>query len=338
MTTTLSNQDWSQLWDESVCNGSISLHSDGCDRFEQGQIANLCKIYDRTISLRDGLSLRIYNHEILDTLIFKTQCSTHSYFALSFFVSGNVQTTLHNVIDEVLESTGKNYLSYYSGVRETEELQAGQNILRVKILVEPKYLFSAFGAESIEQLSPELLSLVAGNDLQPYYHLGTTTLLMQQAVQQILNCPYQGLMRRMYLESKALELITLRFEQLLQDSRQTTTKSRLQQDAIDRIHLAKDILTANFEHPPSLIELARQAGLNDCTLKRGFREVFGTTAFGYLRDYRIEQARKLLLEDHLNVSEIAHRLGFASYNSLSRGFRKKYGVTPKQYRKTGYKL
>ncbi|MEM8674691.1 MAG: helix-turn-helix transcriptional regulator [Cyanobacteria bacterium P01_G01_bin.67] len=71
--------------------------------------------------------------------------------------------------------------------------------------------------------------------------------------------------------------------------------------------------------------------LNDCTLKRGFREVFGTTAFGYLHNYRLEQARQLLQEHHLKISEIAHKIGFASRTSLSRGFRQKYGVSPKQY-------
>lgn len=128
-----------------------------------------------------------------------------------------------------------------------------------------------------------------------------------------------------------MELITLRFARLLEESDREISKTQLQPDDIDRIHLAKDILTANFDNPPSLTELARQIGLNDCTLKRGFREVFGTTAFGYLHNHRMEQARLLLLENRLNVSEIACKVGFASYNSLSRGFRKKYGITPKQY-------
>ncbi len=50
----------------------------------------------------------------------------------------------------------------------------------------------------------------------------------------------------------------------------------------------------NISNPPSLIELARQVGINECTLKRGFRQIFGNTMFGYLHDYRMEQARQLL--------------------------------------------
>ena len=105
----------------------------------------------------------------------------------------------------------------------------------------------------------------------------------------------------------------------------------LKPEDIDRIHHAKEILTRQIDNPPSLLDLARQIGLNDCTLKRGFREVFGTTAFGYLHDYRLEQARQLLLENRLNVSEIACQIGFGSCSYLSKVFRKKYGVSPKQY-------
>jgi AraC-like DNA-binding protein len=105
----------------------------------------------------------------------------------------------------------------------------------------------------------------------------------------------------------------------------------LKPDEIDLIHQAKAILTANPDNPPSLMELARQVGLNDWTLKRGFRQVFGTTAFGYLHEYRLEQACQLLQERRLNVSEIARVIGFSSCSYLSRVFRKKYGVSPKRY-------
>lgn len=66
--------------------------------------------------------------------------------------------------------------------------------------------------------------------------------------------------------------------------------------SVERIHYTKDILIRNSNNPPSLLALARQVGLNDCTLKKGFRQVFGTSAFGYLHDYRMQQVQQLLLE------------------------------------------
>ena len=329
MTTRLSSQDWDELWNESVHKGSITKHSDGGDRIQQGCVEDLCQVYDRRVQLHNGLRLRIYNYEPLDTLIKSSQYSTHLHFVLSFFIKGNVNTTLNPIVNDVAECPGKNYLCCHSGARETEEWQVGQKIFRVHVSVKPQALLATFGTELIEQLAPDLQSLIIGNKQQPYYYLGTTTPQMQQAIQQILNCPYQGLLKQMHLESRALDLIKLRFAQFMEDGQQTLDKTRLQKDNVDRIHWAKDILIANFNNPPSLTELARQVGLNDCILKRGFREVFGTTAFGYLRDYRLGQAQLLLLENQLSITAIAHQVGYTNRCAFGRAFRKKFGVTPK---------
>ena len=184
-------------------------------------------------------------------------------------------------------------------------------------------------AEVLEELPTETKKRIS--DRHWLQEINIITPIMRSALMQIMHCPFQGKTKQIYLESKCLELITLKLEQLKQSDEQIAKLHSLRSEDRDRIQLAKTLLTDNFDNPPSLVELARQVGLNDCTLKRGFREVFGTTAFGYLHNYRLEQARLLLLERRLNVSEIAHKVGFASYTSLSKGFRKKYGVSPKQY-------
>lgn len=53
----------------------------------------------------------------------------------------------------------------------------------------------------------------------------------------------------------------------------------------------------------TLIELSRLIGLNDYKLKKGFKEMFGTTVFGYLREKRLEKAFHLLQEGTMNVTE-----------------------------------
>nr|WP_250123336.1 AraC family transcriptional regulator [Chroococcidiopsis sp. CCMEE 29] len=101
--------------------------------------------------------------------------------------------------------------------------------------------------------------------------------------------------------------------------------------SVERIHYTKDILIRNSNNPPSLLALARQVGLNDCTLKKGFRQVFGTSAFGYLHDYRMQQVQQLLLERKMKVEEVAHAVGYASRSSFIAAFNKKFGVSPSAY-------
>ncbi|MEI1374667.1 MULTISPECIES: helix-turn-helix domain-containing protein [unclassified Nostoc] len=71
-------------------------------------------------------------------------------------------------------------------------------------------------------------------------------------------------------------------------------------------------------------------GINECTLKRGF---IGTTVFGYLHDYRMEQARQLLLSRQMKIEQVAQKVGYANRSRFASAFRKKYGVNPKAYQK-----
>lgn len=59
---------------------------------------------------------------------------------------------------------------------------------------------------------------------------------------------------------------------------------------------SEDILLERMAEPPSLLELSRLIGLNDYKLKTGFKEMYGTTVFGYLREQRLEKAYRLLME------------------------------------------
>ena len=105
----------------------------------------------------------------------------------------------------------------------------------------------------------------------------------------------------------------------------------LKSDDIERIHQARKILLQQLDNPPSLLSLARQVGLNDCALKRGFRQVFGETTFGYLHNHRMETARQLLIEGEVNITEAARHVGFANRSYFAAAFRKKYGVAPSEY-------
>jgi AraC-like DNA-binding protein len=101
----------------------------------------------------------------------------------------------------------------------------------------------------------------------------------------------------------------------------------------DRLKLeqAKRIIVDNMLDPLSVAELALQIDLNVYKLKVGFKEMWGTTIFGYLRDMRMEKARFLLSGTHKNVAEVAQEVGYSNPSHFSTAFRKKYGINPHEY-------
>lgn len=135
----------------------------------------------------------------------------------------------------------------------------------------------------------------------------------------------------MYLEGKVLELAALQFSQFTEADNHLHNEATLKADDIERLHQAKEILIGQINDPPSILGLARQVGLNDCKLKQGFRQVFGTTVFGYLREHRLEQARLLLIEGELSVQQVARAIGYAHPGYFATAFKRRFGVSPKAY-------
>ena len=80
---------------------------------------------------------------------------------------------------------------------------------------------------------------------------------------------------------------------------------------IARIYHVRDILHQRLNNPPAMMELVQLVSLSDACgglrlrkLQRGFRELFGTTVFGYLHHHRMEQAQILLRYRDMQVSEV----------------------------------
>lgn len=278
----------------------------------------------RQIRLHDGLELAIADYCPNEQLILHCPEREHS-LEYSFFLSGGFK-------DQSWMVTAGQYALYGSGLApaETSEWLARERILEVNVHIEPT-LFIKYWNHSSPILQPELQHLLQPGSHPYYCRSGTTTTAMESILQQILHCPFAGMTKRIYLESKVWELMALLIDQELKPAQKPIVVPVLRRDDVDRIHHAKEILLQRFDNPPSLLELARQVGLNDCTLKRGFRQVFGNTAFGYLHEYRLEQAQQLLQAGHLNVSEVARRIGFVNRSYFASAFRKKFGVTPKEY-------
>jgi AraC-like DNA-binding protein len=156
-------------------------------------------------------------------------------------------------------------------------------------------------------------------------------LSMQQAIDAILNCKYQQGLKKIFLLSKAIEILVLQAEAFssLQPRKKAVACTDYDRD---RIHYAREYVIQHIDTPPSLSELARVAGLNEYKLKRGFKEMFQTTVFGYLAEKRLELARDYLSDPNKSVTEIADLLGYSSIQHFSYAFKKKFGHSPREVR------
>lgn len=334
----LTAKEHKELYQEYLKTGKIVSHSNDFENVIKIKAEHeLGKGYEREIQLRPGIRIKISDGEAKYSIGKKHQHDASMPLILGFQLSGCCRVWTEGIGDDYYyEKAGENYLFYVPGTKEIEETPAGERLQNIRILVDPEIL-RHFSGSQLDSMPSELKALISGESAPIFYRkVGAITPAMQQALQQILNCPYQGITKQIYLESKALELIGLQLAQIIENEQAITSSSCLQPGDIERIQQAKHILEENLENPPSLLELARKVGINDYKLKRGFREVFGTTAFGYLQKIRMERGKNLLAEQILTVAGVAQSVGYKSQSRFCDAFKKHFGITPRSYRMSLY--
>jgi AraC family transcriptional regulator len=95
---------------------------------------------------------------------------------------------------------------------------------------------------------------------------------------------------------------------------------------------ANEFIRAHLGHPFSLSDIARYCGMSRATFARSFKQTTGMTPFAWVRDRRVEHAKRLLSRPGLTISEISNECGFSDQSHLSRVFTQAVGVSPSVWR------
>lgn len=110
--------------------------------------------------------------------------------------------------------------------------------------------------------------------------------------------------------------------------------------AAHRITKAIDAIVAQIERDAptalSVREVAETAGYSEHHFNRLFSDFTGESTGAFVRRLKLEKAAHLLLADEsTSVMRIATRCGFNSHESLTRAFKRYYGISPSDYRRLG---
>lgn len=102
------------------------------------------------------------------------------------------------------------------------------------------------------------------------------------------------------------------------------------QEIICDIH---EYLLTHLANRVSIKDLSKQFLMNPTTLKKVFKEVYGTSLATHMREHRMEKAKELLLNSNMNIAEIALTVGYESQSRFTSTFKKIYGILPTKFRK-----
>ena len=265
------------------------------------------------IKLENGLpEVETYRREVNSTFIQLHFCLKNS-------------TKLHFGPHYALDIKENNSLLLYNPNQNLPiNLSLNQNSKQIILIISIKVFHSFFSqvADLIHFLDDE-------NKDKKYYLDKELTPSEILVLNQIFNAQMHESLQQLYIKGKIFELLSLYFN-TNKDSDQSCPFLD-DEENVDKIKKAKQIVIDNMAEPPSLPALAEEVGLTLTKLNDGFKHIYGDSIFNFLLDYKLEFARKLLLSKKHNVSEISLQIGYSTASHFISAFKKKYGTTPKQY-------
>ncbi len=287
----------------------------------------------REVNFHSGIRLGILDYEPREPVM--EYEGNAPVFGFAFCLSGTIESKVSCLKDSFVIKNGKSGFFHFPEVSGFREEVKG-HILRVLVQMEPE-LFCFLMEDDFDHIPPALKKFADGAKVEPCRVEDMITPSMQTALHQILSCPYHGLTRQLFLESKAMELMAYKLEQFESDTVKTKRPPVLKSNDVERIHYARDLLVKDIENPPDLVELARMAGLSRSKLHNNFCAVYKITPFDYLRNRRLEKARSFLDEGNMNVTDVAYSVGYSSLSHFTKVFKQYFGMPPSNYRRNNFR-
>jgi AraC-like DNA-binding protein len=148
---------------------------------------------------------------------------------------------------------------------------------------------------------------------------------------QIANCRYPVTSRPFFFESKFMEIMSRIIAHNLPLDDAVTGVGEFETAQIKKIPR----ILAERVDPPSIPELARELSLNATAMKSSFKKIFGEPIYARHRSLRLERGAAMLLDTDKSILQIAADAGYSNGENFYNAFKKRYGISPSQYRQKG---
>ena len=291
---------------------------------EEKNAKNIAKGFFNETQIEDGFWVLNYRNETTQTVEIERDID-NSFVQFHFCLKGQ-SAFLFNNGSYILDIQEESSLLLYNPQRDLPiNLHVKPKSWIVSIVISIKKFHGLFSQEAdyISFLNNE-------NKDTKYYKDGKISPSMSICLNQVINYNLNEIIKPLYFKAKAYELLSLYFNRN-EDADIEQCPFLADESNVTKIKRAKSIIISRMAEPPTLQELSEEINLSLKKLKEGFKQIYGDTVYGFLFDYKMEVARKLLETETLNVNEIALKVGYSTGSHFITAFKKKYGTTPKKY-------
>lgn len=240
-----------------------------------------------------------------------------NYLELKFCVSGNVYCKQKDTECDMCKfSESKNCVEKVNSV---DVLSFRFSPLHLSQFVKPRH--------SNDTVSEDVLNFKHRSSFTKIIPLCSKT---RTVIEGLLNHNFTDSLENIYINAQTQMLLLYTMDCMLGDKEIDTINCKFLANEADRekIIKAREVLIQHIGEPITIKELSRKVAINECYLKKGFKEMFGTTIFDFYQSQRMEHAKYLLYEKGLSVTDVSMMLGYSSISHFSTAFKKHTGLKP----------
>lgn len=275
-----------------------------------GSVQYTIKRYHRNLQWNiEDTGMMVYHYEQSDT--------RENYLELKFCISGNV----------------------YCRKKETEcdMCQFGASKTCVERVDSVDVVNFRFSPMHLSQfVKPRRGDAVLTDDILNFKHRSSFSKILplcgktRMVLEGVLNHTFTDTLENIYINAQTQMLLLYSLDCMLGEKEIDVINCKFLANEADRekIVRAREILIQHIGEPITIKELSRKVAINECYLKKGFKELFGTTIFDFYQSQRMEHAKYLLYEKGLSVTEVSLMLGYSSISHFSTAFKKHTGLKP----------
>jgi AraC family transcriptional regulator, transcriptional activator of the genes for pyochelin and ferripyochelin receptors len=287
------------------------------------------------IDFKDGLGILLFDCQFKKDLILKYISSKYQPLRMIFCMENDLTHIIK--ADRIHYQLNHLLGSMVSGSCKNEQLfwlPAEKRIFYYSIEIDRKKYRPKIN-RALQSLPHELKEIFCDVECKGHFlYQGHYSLTIAECIQNINQSEHKGLVRRVFLESKTLEIFALKVKQYLDDREPTIKQSVLRKKDIELVISAHKILMDHLKTPPTISELARLVGTNEGKLKKGFKRLYNASIYNVIQDERLNKAKILIAENRYSVKEIAKLVGYNHAGHFTSKFKKKFGMLPKDYLKS----
>ena len=151
----------------------------------------------------------------------------------------------------------------------------------------------------------------------------------RMVVEGLLNHNYSDSLENIFVNAQTQMLLLYSLDNIEDKEPEVITCKFLHnENDREKVARARDVLLQQIGEPITIKQLSRRVAMNECYLKKGFKEMYGTTIFEFYQSQRMEHAKYLLYEKGVSVTEVSSQLGYSSISHFSTAFKKHTGLKP----------